>query len=468
MANTIQFLGAAEIVTGSSYLVSVDSVKFLVDCGLFQGEAAADRKNYRPFPYDPSKINFLILTHSHLDHCGLIPKLYRDGFRGKIYCTPATFDLAKAILTNAAQIQEHGVTDRQLEALFIKRDATNSFKLFETYEYGKVFSPISNIKVKLNDAGHILGAAIVEVWIGNSDVGSSPWTLDIGHYGEAVKLVFSGDLGNSPVPIMKDPTIIKEADYVVCESTYGNRLHEPPSTREKNLLAAIQQAKRDNAKLIIPSFALERSQDLLYTLNNFRNNGTLPDIPVILDSPLASEITDIYKRYTKLFDADFQRYLKTDKDLFDFPGFRQTRTVVQSKTINELTGAAVIIAGSGMADAGRVQHHLRHQLGNSKNQVLFVGFQTPGTLGRQLLSGLKQVRIFRQRVIVKAQIKELGAFSAHADQAGLLKWLSGFTSQPIVFLTHGEDPAREALANQIARQLKLKTVIPVMGELKTI
>jgi len=352
--------------------------------------------------------------------------------------------------------------------LFIKRDATNSFKLFETYEYGKVFSPISNIKVKLNDAGHILGAAIVEVWIGNSDVGSSPWTLDIGHYGEAVKLVFSGDLGNSPVPIMKDPTIIKEADYVVCESTYGNRLHEPPSTREKNLLAAIQQAKRDNAKLIIPSFALERSQDLLYTLNNFRNNGTLPDIPVILDSPLASEITDIYKRYTKLFDADFQRYLKTDKDLFDFPGFRQTRTVVQSKTINELTGAAVIIAGSGMADAGRVQHHLRHQLGNSKNQVLFVGFQTPGTLGRQLLSGLKQVRIFRQRVIVKAQIKELGAFSAHADQAGLLKWLSGFTSQPIVFLTHGEDPAREALANQIARQLKLKTVIPVMGELKTI
>lgn len=446
MANTIQFLGATEVVTGSSYLVTTDSTKFLVDCGLFQGEAAADRKNYQKFPYDPAKIGFLILTHAHLDHCGLIPKLCRDGFRGKIFTTPATFDLAKAILTNAAQIQEHGVTDRQLEALFIKRDATNSFKLFETYEYGKTFSPAPNIKVKFNDAGHILGSAIVEVWIG------------------VQKLVFSGDLGNSPVPIMKDPTIVKEADYVVCESTYGDRLHELPAAREKNLLAAIKQAARDNAKLIIPSFALERSQDLLYALNNFRNSGVLPNIPVILDSPLASEITDIYKHYTRLFDADFQKYLKNDKDLFDFPGFKQTKTVAQSKALNELTGAAVIIAGSGMADAGRVQHHLLHHLDEPKTQVLFVGFQTPGTLGRKLINGEQVVSIMRHRITVKAQIKELGAFSAHADQAGILKWLAGFTSKPTIFLTHGENPSREALAKKIIIRLKTKPLIPALGE----
>jgi metallo-beta-lactamase family protein len=443
---TIQFLGAAGLVTGSSYLVTATPAKFLVDCGLFQGEAAADRRNYRPFSYDPAKINFLILTHAHLDHCGLIPKLYRDGFRGKIYSTPATLDLAKAILTNAAQIQEHGVTDKQLEALFIKRDATNSFKLFETYEYGKIFSPAPNIKVKFSDAGHILGAAIVEVWL------------------KQTKLVFSGDLGNSPVPIMRDPATISEANYVICESTYGDRLHEAPATREKNLLAAIQQAAKDNAKLIVPSFALERSQDLLYTINNLKNSGQLPNISVILDSPLASEITDIYKRYTRLFDADFQKYLRTDRDLFDFPGFRRARTTLQSKALNEMPGAAVIIAGSGMADAGRVQHHLLHQLGNSKNQVLFVGFQTPGTLGRQLVNRAQQVRIFRQRVTVKAQIKELGAFSAHADQKGLLNWLSGFTTRPTIFLTHGENEAREALAKEITTQLKLKPIIPSMGE----
>jgi metallo-beta-lactamase family protein len=311
-----------------------------------------------------------------------------------------------------------------------------------------------------------LGAAIVEIWLGN--LTAALRTSDIGHYGGAVKLVFSGDLGNSPVPIMKDPVLIKEADYVICESTYGDRLHEPPATREKNLLAAIKQAARDNAKLIIPSFALERSQDLLYTLNNLRNSGVLPNIPVILDSPLASEITDIYKRYTKLFDTDFQKYLRTDKDLFDFTGFRQTRTVPQSKALNEIPGAAVIIAGSGMADAGRVQHHLLHHLDEPKTQVLFVGFQTPGTLGRRLISGDRMVSIMRHRIAVKAQIKELGAFSAHADQSSLLKWLAGFTSKPTIFLTHGEDAARATLAKRIASKLKLKTIIPALGESKTI
>lgn len=455
MAISIKFIGAAGMVTGSSYLVTTESAKFLVDCGLFQGSREAGRKNYQPFPYDPKQIDFLILTHAHLDHCGLIPKFCRQGFRGKIFSTPATRDLAKAILTDAAQIQEHGVTEEQIETLFLRKDVEDALKLFETYNYTKSFTA-HGIKIRFQDAGHILGAAIVEIWV------DGPPSLRSGRVNK--KLVFSGDLGNSPVPIMRDPTLIAEADYVVCESTYGNRLHEPPSNREKKLLAAIRHAHKHHGKLIIPSFALERTQDLLYTLNLFRNTNQMPHMPVILDSPLAIKITDIYKKYTKSFDETFQKYLKVDKDLFDFPNFQRTLTTQESKTINELQGPAVIIAGSGMADGGRVQHHLIHHLNNPDDQVVFVGFCTAGTLGRKLVNGDTRVRIMNQTRTVRAQIKSINSFSAHADQKGLIGWLAGFTSQPTVILTHGEDEAREILSNKIRRQLKNKTLLPTLGQ----
>jgi len=449
MTVTIKFIGAAGMVTGSSYLVTTSTAKFLVDCGLFQGGYDADRKNYQPFPYDPKQLDFVILTHAHLDHCGLIPKLHRDGFAGKIYSTPASRDIAEALLTDAAHIQEHGATEKQIAALFISKDVAAVLRQFDTHDYGKSVT-IGNIKFRFQDAGHILGASIVEIWA------------------DGKKLVFSGDLGNSPVPVMNDPTVIPDADYVICESTYGNRLHEPPSQREKKLLAAIRHAHKRNAKLIIPAFALERSQDLLYTLNLFRNTHQMPNIPVILDSPLAIKVTNIYRRYTKLFDISFQKYLKTDKDLFSFPGFTPTLTTQESKTINDLQGAAVIIAGSGMADGGRVQHHLVHQLKYPDNQILFVGFCTPGTLGRKLIEGATKVRIRDQVVTVKATVHSINAFSAHADQKGLVGWLAGFTTNPTVILTHGEDTAREILSSKIRRQLKRQTIVPKIGQVVTL
>lgn len=445
MTISIKFIGAAGQVTGSSYFVTTNSAKFLVDCGLFQGSYEADKKNYQDFPFDPKSLDFMVLTHGHLDHCGLIPKLVRHGFKGKIYSTPATRDIAEALLTDAAHIQEHGGTEKQINILFDSKDATKSLTLFETYNYTKPIKA-GDIKICFQDAGHILGSSIVEIWT------------------DGKKLVFSGDLGNSPVPIMRDPTPIAGADYVICESTYGNRLHEPPTNREKKLLAAIRHAHKRNSKLVIPAFALERTQDLLYSLNMFRNTNQMPHIPIILDSPLAIKVTDIYKRYTKLFDETFQQYLKADKDLFSFQGFNQTITSQESKTINNLEGPAVIIAGSGMADGGRVQHHLIHQLGDSNNQILFVGFCTPGTLGRKLIDGATRVRIKDMNIAVRATIRTINAFSAHADQAGLMRWLSTFNTNPTIILTHGEDEARTVLANKLTRQLKRKVLLPKGGQ----
>ncbi len=441
MAMSLQFLGATGGVTGSSYLIKTGNTSFLVDCGLFQGRHANERKNWEPFAFDVKRLDFVILTHAHLDHCGLIPKLYKHGFRGKIYSTPATFDIAKAILINAAHIQEHGATDKQLESLFLPRDAKGSFELFKTYTYDKIFSPNPDIKIRLQDAGHILGAAIVEIWI------------------EGKKLVFSGDLGNSPVPVMKDPAIIKEADYIICESTYGGRNHESISNRKDKLLAAIKFSQIHKSKIVIPSFALERAQDLLYTFNEFSNQGLL-NMPVFLDSPLASQITKIFKKYTNQFDDTFIAKLQKDSDLFSFKGFRETINKEASKKLNFLKGSAIFVAGSGMADAGRVRHHILHTMNNPKNQILFIGFQVPGTLGSKLVAGNKRVRILDYMRQVKAKIVNIEAFSAHADQKGVLSWLSNFSEKPTVFITHGENTGREVLSQKIEKQLKLKTHIP--------
>lgn len=445
MSFNLQFLGATRSVTGSSYLVTTENTSFLIDCGLFQGASHNEKNNWEPFAYDPKKIDFLILTHAHLDHCGLIPKLYKQGFRGKIYSTPATFEVAQAILSNAAHIQEHGATERQIEALFDFQDAKKSFNLFETYNYNQEININSDIKIRFRDAGHILGSAIVEIWIKDK------------------KIVFSGDLGNSPVPIMKDPTVIEEADYVVCESTYGNRNHEPVKNRESKLLKAIKFAQIHNSKIIIPSFALERAQDLLYTFNEFKNKNLL-NMPVILDSPLASQITKIFKKYTHLFDAEFQKQLKRDPDLFSFKGFKETIHKSDSKNLNTLPGAAIIVAGSGMADAGRVRHHILHQIESPKNQILFIGFQVPGTLGNKLISGQKRIRVLRHNRTVKAKIVNIEAFSAHADQNGLISWLNSFKTSPRVFLTHGETIAKATLAKKIDRELKLKVSIPKLKQ----
>lgn len=441
MAMSLQFLGAVGGVTGSSYLITTDTASFLIDCGLFQGQYSNEQHNWEPFAFNSKKLDFVILTHAHLDHCGLIPKLYKHGFRGKIYSTPATFEIAQAILINAAHIQEHGATDKQLESLFLPKDAKGSFKLFKTYIYDQIFTPNPKIKIRFLDAGHILGAAIIEIWI------------------EGKKLVFSGDLGNSPVPIMKDPAIIKEADYIICESTYGNRNHESVNNRKEKLLKAIKFAQIHKTKIIIPSFALERAQDLLYTFNEFSNHNLL-NMPVFLDSPLASQITKIFKKYTNQFDDAFQVQLQKDPDLFSFKGFRETINKEDSKKLNYLKGSAIIVAGSGMADAGRVRHHILHTMDNPKNQLLFIGYQVPGTLGSKLVAGNKRVRILDYIRQVKTKIINIEAFSAHADQKGLITWLRNFTTKPTIFLTHGENHARKTLLQRINKQLKFKTYTP--------
>ena len=446
MACKITFLGAAGTVTGSSYLVETPKTKFIVDCGFYQGDKKLEKFNYDPFRYDPHSLDFVILTHAHLDHCGLLPKLYREGFRGKIFCTPPTRDLAKLILTDAAQIQENGVRERDIEILFSLEDTTQTVQLLNTKTYGQLFSPASDIKIVFRDAGHILGSALVEV------------------FADDKKIVFSGDLGNSPVPIMKNPEAIFEADYVVCESTYGDRNHVALTSRTKDLLSAVRFARQRHSRLIIPSFALERSQDLLYTFNELKNTGQLGNIPIVLDSPLATKITKVYKTYTKYFDSEFLGQLTKDPDLFSFPGFKETPTRDQSIELNTVTGEMIIIAGSGMADAGRVQHHLQHHLGDPNAQVLFVGYQAAGTLGRKLVDGATRVRVRDHMLPVRAHIKKLESFSAHADQKGILDWLSHFTTHPKIILTHGEDESRLALSEKIVAKLKAETLLPKLGQ----
>ncbi len=447
MNTSIQFLGATGMVTGSNYLITLGKTKFLVDCGLFQGDWDNQQRNYEPFDFDPTAIEFMVLTHAHLDHCGRIPKLYKEGFRGPIYCTPATAELAKTILTDAGQIQEHGVHEDQLEILFNKQDALDSTKLFRPLEFATELEINPKIKLRLQDAGHILGSALVEIWL------------------DGKKLVFSGDLGNSPVPILRDPAIIPEAVYVVCESTYGNRLHPPVENREDILGEAANFAQQHNSIVIIPSFALERTQDLLYTINNLINQKRFPTIPVILDSPLATTITAIYKKYPASFDETFQQQLKSDPDLFDFPGLRVIATQTESKELNNLDGAAIIIAGSGMADAGRVPHHILHHAKDPNTQIVFTGFQVPGTLGRRILDGAKHIQIYKYSTTVNAKIQNIEAFSAHADQNGILKWLAGFRTQPTILITHGDDEPRAMLAEKIDQQLKLKTHLPKLKEI---
>ncbi|MEA1909846.1 MAG: MBL fold metallo-hydrolase [Patescibacteria group bacterium] len=450
MAVKMTFLGATEMVTGSNYLIESEKTKLLVDCGFFQGNREISKKNYDNFAYDPRKIDFVILTHAHLDHCGRLPKLYKDGFRGPVYCTPATAELTTEILTDAAQIQEHGASDREIEILFNTEHAKGIVRLFKPVEYGHEIKPSKDTTVRLKDAGHILGSSLVELWV------------------EDKKIVFSGDLGNSPVPILRDPEIIEEADYVICESTYGNRLHEPVEHRSTKLLEAAKYAAKHNAPLLVPSFALERTQDLLYTINKLKNAKIFPDIPVILDSPLAIRITDIYKKYTHLFDEGFQNQLKTDSDLFDFPKLEISKSSQDSRKLNDMHKAMIIIAGSGMADAGRIPHHILHHIDQVHTQLMFTGFQVPGTLGRKITDGAKNIKIGKYYINIRGKVGNINAFSAHADQAGVIRWLSGFKTKPKVFLTHGEDEPRRVLAAKIQEELKVSSYIPTLSETVTL
>ena len=451
--------GAAGVVTGSCHLVENGSSRFLIDCGMFQGNKALVRKNHDPFPFDPKSIDFVISTHAHIDHCGLLPKLFKHGFRGPIYASPATADLLPIMLADSAFIQEkdtehenrrrlrEGQPERSV--LYDRKDAEDTAGLIQVLAYDTMMQPAEGISFRLCDAGHVMGSAIVELFTRDGDAGE-------------VKTVFSGDLGQWDVPIIEDPTYILNGDYVFIESTYGDRVHIDHGSRKKLLYDQIKNTYRKGGKLLIPSFALERTQELLYTLSELkRDEPDFPPMDIYLDSPLAIKITEVFKKHIDTYDKEARA--RTDKP-FDFPGLICTPSVDDSRKANTMEEPAIIIAGSGMCTAGRIRHHLKHGIWNPKNTVLFVGYQAPGTLGRILLDGAEKIKMMGLTLAVKAEIAKIGSFSAHADRDELIKWLNAFKEKPkTVFLVHGEEDTLIAFSKNLNEQ-GFNTVIPVEGK----
>ncbi len=440
----ITFLGAVEEVTGSKYLIEHTDVKILVDCGLFQGGKAITQRNWDPFPLDASSIEAIVLTHAHLDHTGYIPVLIKNGFKGKIYCSKATYAMSAIVLEDSASLQEeyarHSLEHADPEhpampPLYTIDEAQNALKFFHIIDYDTVVN-IKSLQITLIRCGHILGASFVTVFDGNQ------------------KLTFSGDLGRPHPLIMKSPSHLKETDYLVLESTYGNRLHED-SDPIQALGEAINHAVKKGGVIIIPSFAIGRTQTILYCLYQLKHNRIIPDIPIFLDSPMGIHVTDLFCK----FIDEHTLPASVCKDVFDIATY--TSTPEESKQLDHLEHPAIIIAGSGMADGGRVIYHLQHYISDEKNTVIFVGFQAKGTKGRILVDGAKEIRIYGKFYTVSADIKSIKNFSAHADYNEILEWLSYFEKAPKkVFLTHGELESAQALKEKIEQRFGWSVVVP--------
>ncbi len=461
----ITFLGAARNVTGSKYLVEVNGIRLLIDCGLYQ-ERGLKNLNWEPFHISPDKIDIVLLTHAHLDHCGLIPKLVNDGFRGRIYCTPATTDIAKIVLLDSAKIQEEDAEFKQKRhhherkkgnypeiPLYTKEDAEASFPLFHSIKYKHKFGLGNGIDVVFYDAGHILGSANIKLCVKNNE--------------EERTLIFSGDIGKFNTPILQDPTVFSQADYIVMESTYGDKETPASATNIHEILSDIINNTNDRGgNIIIPSFAIERSQEVLYRLNELLRQDRIPHIMVFLDSPMAINVTDVFRHHTELFDDEAAELLHCGKHPCDFPGLQLCRTVDESKAINYIRGSVVIIAGSGMCNGGRVKHHLVNNLIRPECTILFVGYQAIGTLGRQIVDGAKTVRIHGGHYPVKAKVIKANGFSAHADKGELLQWISAFKNNPPrkVFITHGEEEVSRAFAEIVEQKLGFNIERPSCGD----
>ncbi|MGB5485683.1 MBL fold metallo-hydrolase RNA specificity domain-containing protein [Parasphingorhabdus sp.] len=457
----ITFLGASEEVTGSCYLVEGKGFRFLVDCGMFQGGHDAGAKNRRAFAFDPSSLDFVVLSHAHIDHSGLLPKLCRDGFEGSIYTSNATAELLEIMLRDSAYIHESAAkraarkrnqSKEDLEPLYRIVDAEKALSQVVGHGYDEIIPLHPEIELRMRDAGHILGSAILEIWIG---IGS-----------DKRKLVFSGDLGQPGRPILRDPAIIDEADYLIVESTYGNRDHKALGPSLDELVDVTNHTlHQKKGNLIIPAFAVGRTQELIYYFHQLTCEGRLSNLDIFLDSPMAQRATELTKRHILLFDEEAKKLAswknRTDPSIL----LKYTESVQESIALNRLKSGAIIISASGMCTAGRILHHLRHGLPNRNNTVLIAGYQAQGTLGRQLVEGATSVRIFGGNIPVRAEVRSIGGFSAHADRTALLAWISAFKKTPKqIFVTHGEVEASSALQDEINRRLPGKASRPKPGE----
>jgi len=443
----ITFYGATEGVTGSNYLVETGGTKFLVDCGLFQGGEEQERKNWEKFPYNPAEINFVVATHSHIDHIGRLPYLYKSGFKGKIYATAAASDFSRIFLEDTCKLLGDTAKDLKVEPLFTQNDVMNTTSLFEACDYYQTFRPAEDIEITLFDAGHILGSAIVQI------------------KAEGKTIVFSGDLGNPPVPILRNTDIIPQADYVVMESTYGDRNHERWEKRRERLERIIEDATKNKGVVLMPSFAMERTQEILYELNQLIENNRIPKVPVFIDSPLAIKATEIYKNYPEYFDEEAKALLARGDNFFDFPGLKFIENIEESKALDRNNGSKIIIAGSGMSNGGRIVYHEQFFLPQENTILLIVGYQVKGTPGRALYDGAKRVRLMGEEVEVKARVEAIESYSAHADQERLKFWVSKIKAVKQVMLVHGEEKAKETLRPLIEAELAIKTTIPRYGEI---
>ncbi len=459
MTIKLTFLGAARSVTGSCYLLETGENRLLVDCGMYQERPLRER-NWAPFPVPPDTIDAVLLTHAHLDHSGLLPKLVHDGFSGPIYCTPATKEITEIMLLDSAAIQEEDAEFKRLRhqkekrkgpypevPLYTVKDAEAAVPLLTPVNYQHTIEVANGISATFYDAGHVLGSAMIEMVVQQN--------------GKQRRLLFSGDIGRQNKPILQDPTTFTEADYIIMESTYGDRQLESPAEAADKFAAAINATVRAGGNIIIPSFALERSQEMLYYLNKFLLEDRIPHLLVFFDSPMAVGINEVFQHHIDLFDEEMKELIRQKKSPFHFPGLKLVRTVDESKAINHISGTVIIIAGSGMCTGGRIKHHLANNISRKESAILFVGYQAEGTLGREIVDGAKQVRILGKRYQVKAKIVQIDGFSAHADKGELLKWALNLKRPPRhAFITHGEAKATESLASAIREKTSWTVTIP--------
>ena len=457
----IQFCGASTGVTGSCHLITTEKHKILLDCGQFQGGKSQEALNAEPFPFNPAEIDYLILSHAHIDHCGRIPLRVKRGFKGDIYCTDATADLLEVMLKDSGYIHEKEAewknkknerAGRALtEPLYTLNDAVDSLKYIRPVLYDQLIELNEEMKIVFNDAGHILGSAITELWITEND--------------NVSKIVFSGDLGVMERPILRNPTIIKKADFVIMETTYGNRLHPSNSMDVKKLMDIIRDTAARGGTTVIPSFAVGRTQELIYELNRIYESDNqyrkdFENLMIYVDSPMATTATEVFKKNAQVFDEETKEYIIKGDNPLDFKNLKFTRTSQESMWLNSDPEPKVIISASGMCDAGRIRHHLKHNLWNSKSSIVFVGYQAEGTLGRYILEGAEEVTLFGEKVKVNAEIHNLEGFSGHADRDGLLEWLKGFRKEPKrIFLVHGEPEAKESFAETVEKELGYHPVV---------